>query len=319
MNTDDVLDVYVPGCWICPKCNFALSKQTIFVQSGTVGVSHDDVMRMDGEICPNDGEPMRRETWHERAESNHAWGRKLMEDIIVATGAEHLPGALEAIKERFQSSAVSPREEPKTWWNEFHHLWTKAVRSPDYVKAEWVKLEGLLLQASVPLSPEPSNEDRNLSTLLELNGPEPTPIKVAAFLRHYAGIIRKNERWDIPETMAKAYESAASALERYVPGLSPAPAPLKELEPGDYAVIAEGVNEFLGYDIVTREQQDRITAWAVRMSALSPQPPTQTPTCMNCGADIHHVHQCFPRLKGFSERLPKAVSGSPHPPSEERK
>lgn len=48
--------------------------------------------------------------------------------------------------------------------------------------------------------------------------PEPdasTPERVAAFLRIYARRIRVNERWDVPETMANAYESAALALDRY--------------------------------------------------------------------------------------------------------
>lgn len=54
-----------------------------------------------------------------------------------------------------------------------------------------------------------------LRQTLELDGAEPTPIRVAGFLRHYALIIRRNERWDVPETMAGAYESAALALEKY--------------------------------------------------------------------------------------------------------
>lgn len=100
-SPDNVMDMYVPGAWTCPKCNFALSKQTVFMDSGEVGCSRDDVMKMDGEFCPNDGEPMRRETWRERAEHNREWGASLMEEIITATRAEHLPGALAAIKERF--------------------------------------------------------------------------------------------------------------------------------------------------------------------------------------------------------------------------
>ncbi len=102
-SPDDVMDMYVPGDWTCPKCNFSLSKQTIFVNSGEVGCSRDDVMRMEGEFCPNDGEPMRRTTWRERAEDNRKWGMSLMEEIIAATGAEHLPGALAAIKATFKT------------------------------------------------------------------------------------------------------------------------------------------------------------------------------------------------------------------------
>lgn len=49
--------------------------------------------------------------------------------------------------------------------------------------------------------------------LLELDGPVVVQQRIAAFLRLYARRIRKGERWDIPETMASAYESAASVLE----------------------------------------------------------------------------------------------------------
>lgn len=45
-------------------------------------------------------------------------------------------------------------------------------------------------------------------------GDEPPPVrKAAAFLRLYAGRIRRNEQWDTSETMARAYESAARAIE----------------------------------------------------------------------------------------------------------
>lgn len=100
-SVDDVLDVYVPGAWKCLQCGFALSKATIFVASGTIGCSRDDVMKMEGEICPNDGTAMARETWHERAESNRKWGESLMEDIIAATKTDSLPAALEAVQARF--------------------------------------------------------------------------------------------------------------------------------------------------------------------------------------------------------------------------
>ena len=76
----------------------------MFMQSGTIGVSRDDVMRMAGECCPNDGEPMRRETWHERAESNYKWGVDLMEQIIGIAKADSLPQAIERLRE-----ATEPR------------------------------------------------------------------------------------------------------------------------------------------------------------------------------------------------------------------
>lgn len=103
-SPDDVMDVYVPGNWSCPKCGYVLSSQTLFMATGEIGCTRDQVMAMTGEACPNDGEPMRRVTWRERADDNRKWGESLMETIIAATGAEHLPGALAAVKERFASS-----------------------------------------------------------------------------------------------------------------------------------------------------------------------------------------------------------------------
>jgi hypothetical protein len=61
-----------------------------------------------------------------------------------------------------------------------------------------------------------TQEPSTLRQTLELDGhPVATPIRVAGFLRHYAGMIRRNERWDVPETMANTYESAALQLEKY--------------------------------------------------------------------------------------------------------
>lgn len=95
---DDALDVYVPGAWQCPKCKFALQKATMFVQSGTIGSTREEVMNVTGEVCPNDGVMMGRETWHERAESNFKWGMDLMEQIIAISGKDNLPAALETLK-----------------------------------------------------------------------------------------------------------------------------------------------------------------------------------------------------------------------------
>lgn len=95
---DDVMDVYVPGAWKCPRCKFQLSQATIFMGSGEIGCTRDQVMKMTGELCPNDGELMVRVTWRERAEENRQWGESLMEEIIGAVYAEHLPGAMAAVK-----------------------------------------------------------------------------------------------------------------------------------------------------------------------------------------------------------------------------
>lgn len=55
-----------------------------------------------------------------------------------------------------------------------------------------------------------------LGMLLELDGPVDPLLRVAAFLRHDAMMQRTavGHRWDIPETMAKAYENAATLLEQ---------------------------------------------------------------------------------------------------------
>lgn len=106
MNPDDVMDVYVPGAWKCMKCGFGLSQATIFIGSGEIGCTREQVMKMSGELCPNDGEPMARVTWRDRAEENRKWGESLMEDIICAVHAEHLPGALDAIRRHFDASVA---------------------------------------------------------------------------------------------------------------------------------------------------------------------------------------------------------------------
>ena len=37
---------------------------------------------------------------------------------------------------------------PDEWHNLLHHLWTKARRDPDYVKAEWMHLEAILVRCA---------------------------------------------------------------------------------------------------------------------------------------------------------------------------
>ena len=94
------------------------------------------------------------------------------------------------------------------------------------------KSVAVLREAAAALRLEPAT----LETFLEINGPQPTPLRVAGFLRQYAGMIRKNERWDIPETMAGAYESAALQLELYHARLLRVERPQEESLPqNDYA------------------------------------------------------------------------------------
>lgn len=98
MTPDDAMDIYVPGRWRCLKCQFQLSSATLFVASGEIGCTRDQVMRMDGECCPNDGTAMVRVTWREDSDHNRQWGVDLMEEIIGATYAASLPEALESAR-----------------------------------------------------------------------------------------------------------------------------------------------------------------------------------------------------------------------------
>lgn len=98
-SVDDVLDIYVPGRWRCLKCAFVLSRATIFMASGEIGSSRDDVMRMTGEVCPNDGELMVRVTWREDAAESREFSERLITDVMEATGAEHLPAALDRMRQ----------------------------------------------------------------------------------------------------------------------------------------------------------------------------------------------------------------------------
>lgn len=96
VSPDDHLDIYAPGEWRCPQCNFYLSTMTMDLQAGDIGVSAHDVYH--GEPCPNDGTPMVKVTWRERATDNYTAYVKLVDDICAAAGAPHLPAAFEQIK-----------------------------------------------------------------------------------------------------------------------------------------------------------------------------------------------------------------------------
>lgn len=99
MSPDDAMDIYVPGAWRCLQCGFQLTQATIFMASGQIGSSRDQVMRMTGECCPNDGTEMARVTWRERAVENQQWGESLMEEIIAVTGADSLPAAIARVRD----------------------------------------------------------------------------------------------------------------------------------------------------------------------------------------------------------------------------
>lgn len=57
--------LFVPGVWKCPKCKFSLTRTTLNISNGAVGTTHAD--REEPENCPNDGTPMARESWEQRA------------------------------------------------------------------------------------------------------------------------------------------------------------------------------------------------------------------------------------------------------------
>jgi hypothetical protein len=65
---------FMPGQFRCPKCEFQLSKQTMFMQSGSIGISESD---LESELCPNDGTPMVHVTYKEAWEYYAEEYRKL--------------------------------------------------------------------------------------------------------------------------------------------------------------------------------------------------------------------------------------------------
>ena len=96
---EDVLDIYVPGTLRCLQCSFEVVSQTIFARSGDVGMTRAQALNEnEGEPCPNDGTPMVRVRWSDRAQDNYKAYVALMEEVIAIAGAEHLPGALDVLR-----------------------------------------------------------------------------------------------------------------------------------------------------------------------------------------------------------------------------
>lgn len=96
LSPDDTLDVYVPGVWRCPRCDFQLVRQTMSVASGEIGVTRQQIE--ESEPCPNDGTPMIRLTWRERALDSEKRLVETMERLMRVTGTESWPRALDAIE-----------------------------------------------------------------------------------------------------------------------------------------------------------------------------------------------------------------------------
>lgn len=58
-------EVYIPGCFACPVCQFELSVTCLNVAMGVSGTREQD-RTPDDKICPNDGSVMVRVKWSER-------------------------------------------------------------------------------------------------------------------------------------------------------------------------------------------------------------------------------------------------------------
>ena len=57
--------LFVPGVWQCEKCHFVLTRTSIDATTGSFGTTMQD--REETEPCPNDGTPMIRVSWEQRA------------------------------------------------------------------------------------------------------------------------------------------------------------------------------------------------------------------------------------------------------------
>jgi uncharacterized protein (DUF2225 family) len=79
---------FMPGQFRCPLCQFQLSKQTMFMQSGSIGISEAD---LESELCPNDGTPMVHVTYKEQLT---AYDARLKEEFNEVDRLKALMGKL---------------------------------------------------------------------------------------------------------------------------------------------------------------------------------------------------------------------------------
>lgn len=102
-QSEDHLDIYVPGVLRCPQCSFELTQATLFVGSGEIGLTREQAY-CKSEPCPNDGTPMVKVRWSERAQQNYEAHGALMNEIIGIAGlsvtCESLPKALSVLRSR---------------------------------------------------------------------------------------------------------------------------------------------------------------------------------------------------------------------------
>lgn len=69
-------DVYLPGTWKCGKCGFEQNNRVLNVQTGNVTAPRLEEVQ----VCPNDGELMRRVKWREASEDNYRFATSLLDE-----------------------------------------------------------------------------------------------------------------------------------------------------------------------------------------------------------------------------------------------
>jgi hypothetical protein len=72
----------MPASFVCGQCGFQLEKRSISAVTGAVGIRKGGE---DGDVCPNDGQPLRRKMWKEAfeecTESSHEVMLALIESV----------------------------------------------------------------------------------------------------------------------------------------------------------------------------------------------------------------------------------------------
>jgi hypothetical protein len=97
---DDHLDIYVPGATKCLKCGFEAMSATMFVGSGEIGLTKAQALvEHVGEPCPNDGTPMVKVLWRDRATEAIAAHSALINELCEVSGLPHLPAVIDRLKE----------------------------------------------------------------------------------------------------------------------------------------------------------------------------------------------------------------------------
>jgi hypothetical protein len=98
-------DIYVPGEFRCPKCGFFLSQFRLRAADGAIGDRDEP-----GEHCPNDGSPLWRVTWKQRAEEHFERAVEEMKRANEAVAA--LPQAIAAARREALEEAAKIADPP---------------------------------------------------------------------------------------------------------------------------------------------------------------------------------------------------------------